>query len=154
MPPRSSDLSIGSRDAIVEVVEPPDTLKGRSDRGDQLRRRSTNLVLNRQRDPTTMKRYAVIDHSLGLTQGVYDELSEAIASAVKLQDAGRHVGVHDTQGSAALAAGFFDVRDAEAYLGRGIGSESISHPIPIEQVLAKAEETKPDQHKYHWDLGD
>ena len=52
-----------------------------------------------------MKRYAVIDHSLGLTQGLYDELSEAIASAVKLQDSGRHVGVHDTQGSAALMAG-------------------------------------------------
>lgn len=100
-----------------------------------------------------MKRYAVIDHSLGLTQGLYEELSEAIAGAVKLQDSGRHVGVHDTQGSAALMAGFFDIRDAEAYLGRGIGSESISHPISIEQVLAKAEETRPREHKYHWDLG-
>lgn len=100
-----------------------------------------------------MKRYAVIDHSLGLTQGLYDELSEAIASAVKLQDSGRHVGVHDTQGSAALMAGYFDVRDAEAYLGRVIGSESMSHPIPIEQVLANAKETKPDDHKYHWDMG-
>lgn len=100
-----------------------------------------------------MKRYAVIDHSLGLTQGLYDELSEAIAGAVKLQDSGRRVGVHDTQGSAALMAGYFDVRDAEAYLGRSIGSEGIAHPIGIDQVLANAEKTKPDQHKYHWDLG-
>lgn len=100
-----------------------------------------------------MKRYAVIDHSIGLTQGLFDELSEAIASAVKLQDSGRNVGVHDTQGSAALMAGFFDVRDAEGYLGRGIGSDSITHPITIAEVLAKAEATKPDQHKYHWDIG-
>jgi len=100
-----------------------------------------------------MKRYAVIDHSLSLTQGLYDELSEAIAGAVKLQDSGRRVGVHDTQGSAALMAGYFDIRDAEAYLGRNIGSDSISHPISIEEVLLKAQETKPEKQKYHWDLG-
>jgi hypothetical protein len=100
-----------------------------------------------------MKRYAVIDHSVGITQGLYDDLSEAIAGAVRLQDAGKQVGIHDTQGSAALSAGLFDVKDAEAYLGRPICSERMSHPIPIAEVLAKAEETKPEKQKYHWDIG-
>jgi hypothetical protein len=100
-----------------------------------------------------MKRYAVIDHSVGLTQGLYDELGEAIAHAVRLQDSGKKVGIHDTQGSAALAAGLFDVKDAEAYLGRPICSEAMNHPMPVADVLAKAEETKPEKTKYHWDIG-
>ncbi|MCU0706690.1 MAG: hypothetical protein MUF23_00195 [Pirellula sp.] len=99
-----------------------------------------------------MKRYAVIDHSIGLTQGLYDELSEAIACAVRLQDAGKQVGVHDTQGSAALAAGVFDVKDAEYFLGRPICSATMNHPMLIADILAKAEETKPEKTKYHWDI--
>ena len=49
--------------------------------------------------------------------------------------------------------GHFDVREAEGYLGRGLGSELIANPVPAADVVAAAKNTAPEKHIYHWDVG-
>lgn len=46
---------------------------------------------------------------------MYDTIAEAIASAVKLQDAGSRMLIIDAQGSGIVMAGHFDVPEAEGY---------------------------------------
>ena len=100
-----------------------------------------------------MKRYVVTNQTSSLTHALCDTVAEAIAAAVKLQDEGSRVVIVDAQGSGVITAGHFDVREAEGYLGRGLGSEQIGSPVPIAGVIAAAQLTAPDKHVYHWDLG-
>jgi hypothetical protein len=100
-----------------------------------------------------MKRYVVTNQTSGLTHALCGTIAEAIASAVKLQDEGSRVIIVDAQGSGVITAGHFDVREAEGYLGRGLGSEEIGNPVLASDVIAAALLTAPNKHVYHWDLG-
>lgn len=100
-----------------------------------------------------MKRYVVTNQSSGVTHAMYDTIAEAIASAVKLQDEGSRAMIIDAQGSGIVMAGHFDVREAEGYLGRALGSELIANPVPAADVVAAAKNTSPEKHTYHWDVG-
>jgi hypothetical protein len=100
-----------------------------------------------------MKRYVVTNQSSGLTHALCGTVAEAIASAIKLQDEGSRVMIVDAQGSGVITAGHFDVREAEGYLGRCLGSEDIGNPVLASEVIAAAQHTAPDKHVYHWDGG-
>ena len=99
-----------------------------------------------------MKRYVVTDQTAGVTQGLYETIGEVIAAAVHLQDLGRKIHIIDAQGSGSIMVNHFDVLEAEAVVGRAIGSDLIQHPTPIEEVLVQAERTKPPKTVFHWDL--
>lgn len=100
-----------------------------------------------------MKRYVVTNQSSGITHAQFDSLAQAIASAVKLQDEGSRVLIIDAQGSGVITAGHFDVLEAEGYLGRSLGSESVTQPVPVGTILEAAQNTAPPRHVYHWDNG-
>ena len=100
----------------------------------------------------TMKRYVVTDQTAGVTQGLYETIGEVIAAAVHLQELGRKIHIIDAQGSGAIMVNHFDLLEAEAVVGRGLGSDLIQHPTPIDEVLAHAERTKPPKTVFHWDL--
>jgi cysteine synthase len=100
-----------------------------------------------------MKRYVVTNQSSSLNHPLCGTVAEAIAAAIKLQDEGIRVIIVDAQGSGVITAGHFDVREAEGYLGRGLGSEDIGNPVLASDVIAAAQRTAPDKHVYHWDGG-
>lgn len=100
-----------------------------------------------------MKRYVVTNQSSGVSHALCDSLGEAIASAVKLQDEGNRALIIDSQGSGIIAAGHFDVLEAEGYLGRDLGSEQMDNDVPVAEVMATAKRTAPKKQIYHWDIG-
>lgn len=99
-----------------------------------------------------MKRYVVTDQGSGVTQGLYESLGEVLTAAVKLQDEGRKISIIDSQGSGAIVVGHFDVLEAEAAVGRDLGSETVYQPTPISHILEHAKLTKPQKTVYHWDI--
>ena len=94
-----------------------------------------------------MKRYVVTNQSSGVSHALCDSLGEAIASAVKLQDEGSRVLIVDSQGSGVIMV------EAESYLGRNLGSETIDSEVPVADVMKKAKRTAPKKQIYHWDTG-
>jgi hypothetical protein len=100
-----------------------------------------------------MKRYVVTNQSSGVSHALCDSLGEAIASAVKLQDEGSRVLIIDSQGSGVITVGLFDLKEAEGYLGRGLGSEHMDSDVPVSEVMLAAKRTAPKKQIYHWDVG-
>ena len=101
-----------------------------------------------------MMRYAVINKKTGVTEHLYHVLGEAVASAIRLIDEGGDATIIDTQGSAAIEVGRFDLRDAEGYIHRSLGSDEIDQPLPIEEILQAARRRRKEKaHVYHWDSG-
>lgn len=100
-----------------------------------------------------MKRYVVTNRTSNVNHGLFETLAEALADAIKLQDQGKKVSIIDSQGSGIITAGHFDVLEAEGYVGHYLGSDTIQHPTPISEILELAKKHKPDQHVYHWDIG-
>jgi hypothetical protein len=98
-----------------------------------------------------MYRYSVTNRISGVTHGQFETLPEAIADAIRLQDDGKKAHIIDGQGSGAIVAGHFDVLEAEGYLGRSFGSETITHPVPVDEILELAKKTAPKKTIYHWE---
>ncbi len=107
-----------------------------------------------RREGDDMKRYAVTNHSTGVTHELCDTLAEAICSAVRFQDTGGHPAIIDSQGSGRIAVEISDVIEVEAVLGRDLGSEHMKHSATIEELLKAARKTAPKKQIYHWDVGD
>lgn len=101
-----------------------------------------------------MKRYAVTNHSSGMTHEVCETLSDALCSAIRLQDAGGRPVVIDSQGSGRIAVELFEVMEVEGVLGRRLGSDHMDRAVSVEDVLKAARQTAPKKHLYHWDTGD
>jgi len=100
-----------------------------------------------------MKRYVITNQTSGVSHALCDTLGEAIASAVKLQDEGSRALIIDSQGSGVIVVGHFDVREAEGYLGRDLGSEQMDNDVPVAEVMIAARKTAPKKQIYHWDIG-
>lgn len=100
-----------------------------------------------------MKRYAVTNHSTGMTHEVCDTLPEALCSAIRFQDSGGHPVVIDSQGSGRISVEIFDVMEAEGLLGRSLGSDHMDRAASVEDLLKAARQTAPKKHFYHWDAG-
>ncbi len=101
-----------------------------------------------------MKRYAVTNHSTGVTHELCDTLADAICAAIRFQDAGGHPAVVDSQGSGRIAVEISEVIEVESVLGRDLGSEHLKHSATIEELLKSARKTAPRKQIYHWDVND
>ena len=83
-----------------------------------------------------------------MNQGLYETIGKVLAAAVHMQDLGKKIHVLDSQGSGRIMVNHFNVLEAEATVGRNL----IQHPTPIDEVLTKAEQSKPAKTAFHWDL--
>ena len=102
-----------------------------------------------------MLRYIVRNRRSGTTERLYATLGEALAAALRLIDEGPDADVIDAQGSGQIVVGLFDLREAEAYLRRGLGSESFGQPQPLAAVLEAARKRHKEKPTvYHWDYGE
>ena len=101
-----------------------------------------------------MRRYIVRNRRSGAIEQLYATLGEAIAAAIKLIDAGPDADVLDAQGSGEILVRKFDVREAEGYLLRNLGSEEIDKPTPLRDVLQQARKRRKEEKIiFHWDIG-
>jgi hypothetical protein len=102
-----------------------------------------------------MLRYIVRNRRSGTTERLYATLGEALAAAIRLIDEGPDADVIDAQASGEIVVRNFDLREAEAYLRRSLGSESFDQPQPLASVLAAERKRKKEKPKvYHWDYGE
>ena len=46
----------------------------------------------------------------------------------------------------------FDLMEAEGYVGRGLGSEKIQRPTPLEEIIESIEVSKPKKTAYPWGI--
>lgn len=101
-----------------------------------------------------MRRYIVRNRRSGAIEQLYTTLGEAIAAAIKLIDAGPDADIIDAQGSGEILVGKFDMRAAEGYLLRNLGSEEIDKPTPLKDILTRARKRRKDEKViFHWDIG-
>jgi hypothetical protein len=101
-----------------------------------------------------MRRYILRNRRSNAIEQLYATLGEAIAAAIKLIDAGPDADIIDAQGSGEILVAKFDVREAEGYLLRNLGSESIDKPTPLAEILQAARKRrKQEKVIYHWDIG-
>ena len=100
-----------------------------------------------------MRRYVVRNHRSGATEKHCATLGEALAAVIKLIDEGPDGDVIDTQGSGEIVVKNFDLREAEAYLRRSLGSEEFDQPQPLKTVLEGVrKKLKKEKKTYHWDF--
>ncbi len=90
-----------------------------------------------------MKRYAVTNHSTGMTHEVFDTLPEALCSAIRFQDSGGRPALIDSQGSGRIVVELFDLEAVENTLGRTLRIAQVDHPVSVEDVLNAARQTAP-----------
>ncbi|MCI0361985.1 MAG: hypothetical protein L0211_26175 [Planctomycetaceae bacterium] len=101
-----------------------------------------------------MRRYILRNRRSNAIEQLYATLGEAIAAAIKLIDAGPDADVIDAQGSGEILVGKFDVREAEGYLLRNLGSEMIDKPTPLSEILQAARKRRKEEKIiFHWDIG-
>lgn len=101
-----------------------------------------------------MRRYVVRNHRSGTTERHCATLGEALAAAIKLIDEGPDGDVIDTQGSGEILVTNFDLREAEAYLRRSLGSDEFDQAKPLKVVLEGVrKKLKKEKKTYHWDFG-
>jgi hypothetical protein len=101
-----------------------------------------------------MRRYILRNRRSNAIEQLYATLGEAIAAAIKLIDAGPDADVMDAQGSGEILVGKFDLREAEGYLLRNLGSELIDKPTPLAEILIAARKRRKETKVvYHWDTG-
>jgi len=101
-----------------------------------------------------MRRYIIRNRRSNAIEQLYATLGEAIAAAIKLIDAGPDADVIDAQGSGEILVGKFDLREAEGYLLRNLGSELIDKPTPLAEILTAARKRRKETKVvYHWDTG-
>ena len=102
-----------------------------------------------------MLRYIVRNRSTGTIERLYASLGEAMAAAIQLIDEGPDADVLDAQASGEIVVRNFDLREAEAYLRRSLGSDTFDQPQPLKSILAAERKRKKEKPKvYHWDFGD
>jgi hypothetical protein len=100
-----------------------------------------------------MRRYVVRNHRSGTTERHCATLGEALAAAIKLIEEGPDGDVVDTQGSGEILVNNFDLREAEAYLRRSLGSDEFDKPQTLKTLLdGIRKKHKKEKKSYHWDF--
>ena len=58
----------------------------------------------------------------------------------------------NAEGSGHMMVTQFDLMEAEGYVGRGLGSEKIQRPTPLEEIIESIEVSKPKKTAYPWGI--